>query len=269
MIHLQKRLVGVVLSLLIMFVSAQAQQSKSDIVGSGGNESRVTNVDTRRTIEDTTRDFSNAPWRSICKVIVTFKDGATAVGTGTLVGRHHVLTAGHVVFNSDHGGWASHAEIIPGYSNDQRPYGSSMSKEFISLNGYVRDRDPNYDLAFIITQTEIGDKTGWFGIRPTSDTTLTRARVHIAGYPTDIDDGQSLQYTDGKVAHADINRVHYTFNTFSGMSGAGIFFQVQPRLDRAPDRYVIAVHTTGGQTENSGTRIREDIWDWVMYCIGR
>ena len=55
------------------------------------------------------------PWSTHCKLYMTFPNGDTMIGSGTLIGPRTVITAGHCVYSHDKGGWATEIEVIPGF----------------------------------------------------------------------------------------------------------------------------------------------------------
>src|SRR5262245_55795438 len=52
-------------------------------------------------------------WTSIVKLEITFPDSRVVVGSGALVDRFHVLTAGHNTYSSADGGWARSIKVTP------------------------------------------------------------------------------------------------------------------------------------------------------------
>src|SRR4051794_31036074 len=54
---------------------------------------------------------STYPARAVVHLDVTFADGTRASGTGSMIDRFHVLTAGHMVYASKHGGWARSIDL--------------------------------------------------------------------------------------------------------------------------------------------------------------
>lgn len=54
------------------------------------------------------------PYSTVTYITVQWPDGTRSSGSGVVVGPNDVLTAMHVVFNSDRGGWASELAIYPG-----------------------------------------------------------------------------------------------------------------------------------------------------------
>ncbi|MBA7551790.1 hypothetical protein ES705_44339 [subsurface metagenome] len=72
--------------------------------------------DNRERITPTT-DY---PWSSIVRLYITW--GADSfIGSGVLIDKNHVLTAGHCVYSHSHGGWADNIKIIPGADNGNEP----------------------------------------------------------------------------------------------------------------------------------------------------
>lgn len=222
----------------------------------------IIEVDDRRRIETT----NQYPWSTVCKLKVTFSDGARAEGTGTMVGPHHVLTAGHCVIDKEHG-WAESVEVIPGYNGAEQPFGNAGKKMICSFAGWFKAFDPKFDLAMVITDSDIGSKTGWMGMQALGDEELRTMRVHTSGYPGDKDRAQRLYYAAGSLKSFEERRLHYKIATWSGQSGSALYERkLAAREDEEADRWVFGVHTMGGPDENSGTRITPDVMkhlsDW-------
>lgn len=227
-------------------------------------------VDKRKVVKKTTKD----PWAYICKILTTFKDGSKAEGTGAMVGPHHCLTAAHNIYDKDHGGWAERVEVIPGYDGtrkdsegklDPRPYGSAFSAESgtIAWTEWTEKENPDYDLSLVITESDIGKKSGYFGMKALSDEELSKVKAHMAGYPGDKDNAERQYYDTGTISRYDSGRIYYKLGTWRGQSGAGLYVKEESDDDTAEwqPRYVFAVHTTGGKVENSGARITSGLLD--------
>lgn len=89
---------------------------------------------------------------------------STGFATGTLIDPYHVLTAGHCVHTGGSTGvWARSIQVIPGYDNGARPYGTARMTTAMSYVGWTRDRDFGYDLGVIRLDRPIGAITGYFG----------------------------------------------------------------------------------------------------------
>ncbi len=85
----------------MMLAQAEGQESVLEIVIGADDRVRVTNV-------------TAFPWRVICSLQIRAQDGSRWIGTGWLIGRRTLITAGHCVYIHDRGGWATRIEVIPG-----------------------------------------------------------------------------------------------------------------------------------------------------------
>ncbi len=125
------------------------------------------------------------PFRAICRLIITASDNTRWYGTGFLIGTRTVITAGHCVYLHEHGGWARSIEVIPGLSDESRPYGSAVSRIFKSVAGWTKEKSRNLDYAAIIlpNNSQLGSQTGTFGFSVLKDELLETATLNIADYP--------------------------------------------------------------------------------------
>ena len=96
-----------------------------DIEYSFGPES-VRGKDGRVHVANVTR----IPWRYICQLIITMKDGRKSRCTGWFISPRTVMTAGHCVYSHSAGGWAQSIEVIPGMNGAFQPFGSAVGTSF-------------------------------------------------------------------------------------------------------------------------------------------
>ena len=75
----------------------------------------VIGEDTRQQVLNTT----DHPFRTVGLISM---DGGSC--TGTLIGPHHVLTAGHCVYNIETDQWYQNLDFTPGQEGYNRPYGT-------------------------------------------------------------------------------------------------------------------------------------------------
>lgn len=91
-------------------------------------------------------DRSVSPYKESCFVQAIYADGTVLRGSGTVVGTNDVLTALHVIYNADHGGWATYVSVTPGAlvgSNGfSAPLGTYSAE---SWTGYSSNWDTNND----------------------------------------------------------------------------------------------------------------------------
>lgn len=144
--------------------------------------------------EVTTRSIY--PYTATALVVVTFPDGSRAAGTGAMVGINDLLTATHVVYNPDRGGWASSLSIYPGAdfngiisriedapfvldSFRWQSHGWPDQAFTDGSNTTFRYDESQYDVAVIGLSKAIGAQTGWFGLSPGVDAAQSAS---ILGY---------------------------------------------------------------------------------------
>jgi len=102
------------------------------------------------------------PWSSIVKLYITAADLTSFIGSGAMIDKFHVLTAGHCVYIHDHGGWAINLKVVPGLDNSAEPYGHAFATNMRTCNGWVLFEDFRYDWAVLTLDSNIGLSTGSF-----------------------------------------------------------------------------------------------------------
>jgi glutamyl endopeptidase len=175
--------------------------------------------------------------------------GSIAIGcTGTLVGPHHVLTAGHCVYNVDNNKWYKRIEFSPGRNGDQFPYGTVGWKKALAVNGWTENHDERFDYAMIILDHDVGNQTGWLGFAYQEP--MPPYLININGYPGDKPEG-TMWHAECPIGEVRAEKIYYPCDTAGGMSGSSIYV-----YDKGKDsRTVYGVHAYGANDRNSGTRI--------------
>jgi V8-like Glu-specific endopeptidase len=210
----------------------------------------VLGADDRTEVLDTT----DAPWARICALRIFSTTGKEYVGTGWLIGPRTVITAGHCVFLHDEGGWPDHIEVIPGLRGAERHFGSATGKRFRSVKEWATTRDTGNDYGTIILDDDLGTPVGsWFTFGALEDAQLAQTEANLAGYPQDKG-GDTLWYHARTLTMVDETKVYYDIDTYGGQSGSPVWLNLDGK------RVVIAIHTTGTVTGNSGTKIRPDVF---------
>ncbi|MFO7889180.1 MAG: carboxypeptidase regulatory-like domain-containing protein [bacterium] len=219
--------------------------------------------------DDRARIYSTSsyPWRTVCKVYITFPSGNNYMGSAMIIDNYHILTAGHVVYDSSEGGWASSLEIVPGQDNGRDgiwPYHHAWVTFMRSYTGWTNSGDHNHDWAMCTLDRNIGAYTGWMG-RKTADKSdpVYVGGLNIAGYPGDLDEGENMYY-DFDSGDKALDYTHwYHMDTAGGMSGGPVW-----ELDGL-SRFILSIHAYGtgvSWTTNHGTRLNNDkynrIFDW-------
>lgn len=216
----------------------------------------VIGVDDRIRIMNTTP----IPWRWICSLLITARDGSRWIGTGWLAGPRLVVTAGHCVYIHSRGGWVRSVEVIPGRNAAVRPFGQSVSTHFHSVVGWTVNEKRTHDYGAIIlpANQKFGNQLGYFGFANLSTPTLTNLLVNLSGYPGDKPAGTQWWHARRITAVAP-SVLTYNIDTAGGQSGSPVW-----RL-QAGRRQAVGIHTNGAVTGNSATRINKPVYDNLQF----
>jgi glutamyl endopeptidase len=200
---------------------------------------------------------TTVPWRWICRLIITFPNGARGGCTGWFIGPKAVMTAGHCVYSKGNGGWARQIEVIPGMNGATRPYGSMVGTSFRSVTGWTQNSDPNYDYGCIILPSPtLGNQVGYFGFAALTDASLQNLLVNNSGYPGDKPAGTQW-FNAGRVTNVTSRKIYYMLDTYGGQSGSPTWrFQNN-------QRHAVGIHAYGG-CPNSSTRIVTEVFNNMM-----
>ncbi|HEV7372563.1 trypsin-like serine peptidase [Arenibaculum sp.] len=203
------------------------------------------------------------PWRCICMLRVIAADGTQWFGTGWLAGPRLVVTAGHVVHIAERGGWVREIEVIPAGDGGERPYGSTVSRRFRSVGGWVRDQTPGLDYGAILLPADAayGGSLGYFGIASVDDQALAGSTVQLSGYPADKPTGTQWHHAR-EILRLEPQILHYDIDTAGGQSGAPVWAEFNAK------RYVVGIHRGGHVTGNSAVRLTDAVYDNIIAWNG-
>ena len=171
-------------------------------------------------------DPSVYPWRVNCKLWIVSND-TTYNGSAILIDPKHVLTAAHCVYNKDTDEWVDMIEVIPGFDEGNRPYGTAYSVGFLAWTAWVINDDWNWDMAVIELDRPIGALTGWYGYTyNTNDNFYLTNTFRNAAYPAPPPfDRVRLAYRYGPFDSLNANILYeHDTTSFGGMSGGGVYY---------------------------------------------
>lgn len=228
--------------------------------------------------------LSELPYETVLKRLVPGQDGRTLVtntthwpylchaqvsmdfsgieygGSGIMVGPHHLLTAGHNVYDHKTKNWVNNISVHPGLNDLIAPLGEIKATRVYTFKDWVEKQDPDYDIALIVLAQSVGYETGWSGLLSLNDPNLSKEKVHITGYPGDKGFKQmwTMSHT---IKTFSSERFYYEIDTFGGQSGSGVW------INKWGSPYVLGVHTQGeGELYkgNSGVRLSKSKFESVI-----
>lgn len=193
-------------------------------------------------------------------VVITYPDKKQYIGSGTMVNKHHVLTAGHVVFSKANGGWATSVQFNAAQNDGTLPFGSAFATNLVSFKGWTDSQLRDYDTGMLILDRDLGKWTGWMGLITTSDGNLSNHQITVAGYPGDKG-GQQLWSATAPIVSVAGHQIGYDAYTKGGDSGAGVYGLWQGiNLE-----HVCADHVAGPNgIPNTGSRLARDKYDRIV-----
>lgn len=193
-------------------------------------------------------------------MIMRFPNGKVYIGSGTMVSKHHVLTAGHCVYSKEDGGWATSVQFNASQNDANLPFGSVHATRLLSVTGWTSKNERAYDMGMLILQSDLGAQTGWFGvITIPNDRELIRKRVNVTGYPGDKG-GQQLWTHADAIKSLTVENAFYDIDTVGGQSGSGVWSTFTGHSGEK----VACIHTTGASSGNGSTRISRPKFDRII-----
>jgi glutamyl endopeptidase len=204
------------------------------------------------------------PWRQICALRIRSRSGMLYVGTGWFIAPKVLATAGHCVYLQDDGGWAAAIDVIPAKFGASAPFGSIRATRFAAVDGWTKQSLRDFDYAAIFLDDDTaGELVGNFEVQAFNDAELNNVTAKISGYPADRERAEFQYFHERPLQRVTSTRLFYDVDTFGGQSGSPIWEDTVEHGIVA-----IGIHTTGGVSSNSGTRINEDVLDNLLLWVG-
>ena len=186
-----------------------------------------------------------------------------------MIGRYHVLTAAHCVYDETNGRWYKNIAVYPGRNGQDAPFGKfRASREFVP-SGYVNTEGDHYssehmqyDIAVIEFDEPIGSTTGWLSYGYNNG--MPDFVANIVGYPGDKPGTMWRASCDIDPTYTEPRRFDHYCDTPGGYSGSGVY-DYEKSTD---DRMIYGVEIAEWQTAidekfNISFRITETWFDWV------
>lgn len=199
-------------------------------------------------------DTYNMPYKAVCNLKTywdTDGDGETDLisgGSGCIIGRRVLITAGHVIYNKSRGGKCKGVKVYPAQQRYYTPYTYNATNLYVNADYYENPKTED-DWGLIILDDYAGDITGWLELRNCSSYNMLGENVSVIGYPGGKDkDRKTMWRSDGKIVEEFTETLRYDCDTTGGCSGG-------PVID-ANDN-IVAIHS-GGTTNKSNVGAKVD-----------
>ncbi len=132
--------------------------------------------------------LSTYPEKSIAYMDISFECGCSRIGTGTMICRDGLITAGHNLICKDHCQTADRIEFYFGYvSSDDYYYHYSGHFHYWYLDSFTHGYHSKNDIGYVLFDEDVGDETGWMGWWYGPDREFEGETCAISAYSSDGD----------------------------------------------------------------------------------
>ncbi|WP_197446377.1 trypsin-like serine peptidase [Tautonia plasticadhaerens] len=237
-------------------------------------------------------DTSRYPYCTVCALHFLGADGKRRVGTGTLIGRRTILTAGHNVYVPELRRFNSDFQVLVGLNFSAQPFTVSQIHAIDADPAWKARRDQldrSHDLGVILLQDQVADLStnqpleAAMGFNNYSDADLINERVDIAGYPADASQlppnagpewqpGTSMWRSFSQVPAngLDASFLSYVADTQGGQSGSPVFRYFRGATAADDRSILVGVHThyAPALKMNRATRINPEVRALLIQWLG-
>ena len=187
-----------------------------------------------------------------------------ALCSGALVAAANlVITAAHCVYDAGEGRWFDDWTIYPGArKNKKYPYGSCGWRRVYVHKKWQKTGNPKYDVAAIVLDCNVGNRTGWLGARASTGSGYIGGEHVIHQYPGDKPLATQWRH-QGPWASVDRpgQRAFYTIDTAGGSSGSAV---IQRQGDGTYNTNATHAYGAGATGLNSGATWWKQPWKKVL-----
>lgn len=261
---------------------AERQQLRSLLQSSNGSSdfnptlacAGCPSSDTRARVNDSTV----FPWTAVGMLTRTDQSALSSSivqCSGTLIGKQHVLTAGHCVVDTDTGSVIANMQFWLAYNGDDEPFQPmTVSKTYVldqfANQNSVSTSSLNYDFAVVLLSSPMGAGSAQLAIAAGSGERTFN--MQTAGYPGDKPQGtlwtvncpnvnfNFAGYGISECGDACSNMVQHDCLTSQGQSGSGIWDITNTTVYAL----VTGAFTIGSTNYNVGTEMNPFVYNTVV-----
>lgn len=197
------------------------------------------------------KNTSRYPYSAIAYIVGKYGCGCRWYTSGFMVTKNTLMTAAHCLICQKHNKWATNMTFYFGYVNDR----NYLYKYDTDWTAYAGTTFPNgytsvNDWGYVRFKYNVGDKTGWFGMRYPTDRELESGWYTIAGYR----EGK-MKYDTGRLRVIDSDRMWIDADILPGNSGCPVFDS---------NNYAVGLFTTYYNNANSGFRLNSKTYNKLV-----
>lgn len=182
-------------------------------------------------------------------------------GTGTMIGRRLMVTAGHNIdWNDDGAGWV---KFTPAFYAGDEPFGHAWGTRVVYWerpddSDGLSDQETAFDYAVVVLDRNMGDLTGYAGYRTYAASWNDGNYWQQIGYPGDLSGTQRPAfYSPGSIesvqSRSTAGQSGYVMGHFMDTSGGHSGGPYWGWWDDEPWPRVVGVHSVGAATPGSDT----------------
>ena len=200
----------------------------------------------------TSTQVKKFPFSAVAYMEIEYKCGCTRRGTGAMISRYGLITAGHNVLCSKHNQTAKYIDFWFGYfSKSDYLYRYDGSAEFTYYCDFSGGYNSRNDIAFIIFKKDVGEYTGWFGYRTYSNaSSLAGASIRAMGYNV-----RTLKQTTGKLVSLNQNELTFTKHVDMDSEGGPVY------VVEGGEHYLVGIYTSSTSSDWYMRRLTANIVD--------
>ncbi len=180
--------------------------------------------------------------------LVTWIQGVKHECTGTMIGRHTVLTAAHCIFENNRR--AARGRFYPGRDGGfASPQEGCPTTGYYLLPEYIVGEEDQNDMGAVRLGApcgQVGTQTGWFGTVGGAD--WTGDTIWTTGYPGEIGAGDQQWEGEGTIVATSGLYLRTDVYATAGQSGAAVYCYYDPPSPSLPlGYYIVGVHVSSNR----------------------
>ncbi len=196
---------------------------------------------------------SKLPYSAVAYMEIEFACGCTRTGTGTMICKNALLTAGHNLLCSDHNRKAETIDFWFGYtSKSDYHYRYSGRFTYTYYCNFSNGYNSADDIGYVVFKSDVGEYTGWLGTRWYSNAdSLAGISVRTIGFSYG-----SLRTASGTLRVRSSKQVSFRRENSLGAEGGPVYC-----MEGSKEYRVLAVYTSFTDTEFYARRLTESLFD--------